>query len=113
VLRRELHLTPQEFNRKYRRSPILRAKRRGFLRNLAVALGNQADSTAIPDLETVLAEEPEPLVRAHVAWALGRMPSARAHLSLDKALRTEPDAAVRQEIQAALDQTPPPKEKTE
>jgi len=107
ILRREIHLTPQDFNRKFRRSPILRAKRRGYLRSLAVALGNQADPAAIPDLEIVVASEPEPLVRAHAAWALGRMRSTRARRALDQALHNEPDPAVRSEIQAALDETTP------
>jgi epoxyqueuosine reductase len=51
VLRRELLLTPQEFNRKFHHSPVLRAKRRGYLRNVAVALGNLQDSSAVPALE--------------------------------------------------------------
>jgi epoxyqueuosine reductase len=36
----ELTLSPQDFNRKFRRTPIKRAKRRGYLRNVAVAIAN-------------------------------------------------------------------------
>ena len=102
MLRSELRLTPQEFNRKFRGSPLLRAKRRGYLRNVAVAIGNQANPDTIPDLAKTLTGEPEPLVRAHVAWALGRMRHRRARQALEQALTVEPDSTVRAEILAAL-----------
>ncbi len=53
-------------------SPIRRAGYPGWLRNLAVALGNAPPSdTAVAALEG-RAADPSPLVREHVAWALGR-----------------------------------------
>lgn len=63
-----LALTPQTFNRGFKRSPIQRAKRRGLLRNAAVALGNIGDERALPVLENAL-NDPEPLVREHAQWA--------------------------------------------
>ena len=102
ILRRALRLTPQEFNQQFKGSPILRAKRRGYLRNAAVALGNAQDTAAIPDLAQTLAEEPESLVRAHAAWALGRMKHVRARQALDKALAQETDPAVREEVWQAV-----------
>ena len=36
---RELKLTPEAFNRKFKGSPVKRAKRRGYLRNVAIAPG--------------------------------------------------------------------------
>ena len=44
----ELALTPETFNTKFRRSPVKRAKRRGYLRNVAVALGNAHSPAAVP-----------------------------------------------------------------
>jgi epoxyqueuosine reductase len=102
ILRTELHLTAQDFNQKFRRSPVQRAKRRGYLRNVAVALGNQADPATIPDLAMTLQNEPEPLVRAHAAWALGCFHSSSARQALDRALSQDPEASVRAEIRAAL-----------
>ena len=64
-----LSLTPQEFNRMFKDRPIQRARRRGYLRNVAVALGNAATPDAIPALEKAL-QDHEPLVREHAAWAL-------------------------------------------
>lgn len=104
VLRREITLSPQQFNQKFRHSPVLRAKRRGYLRNIAVALGNQQDTAALPDLSSVLENEHEPLVRGHAAWALGRMHTPRAVQALEKALQREPEPGVASEIRSALDQ---------
>ena len=49
-LREEVYLTPEAFNQKFMHSPILRAKRRGYLRNIAVVLGNSADPHNLPAL---------------------------------------------------------------
>ncbi len=68
----ELLLTPQEFNKKFKNNPVKRAKRRGYLRNVAVALGNAGDPAAIPALEKAL-DDIEPLVREHVKWALDKI----------------------------------------
>jgi epoxyqueuosine reductase len=69
-----LELTEENFQRRFARSPILRAKRRGLLRNVCVALGNARDPRAVPALRRAL-EDAEPLVREHAAWALERMGS--------------------------------------
>ncbi len=66
---KELALTPQEFNKKFKNNPVKRAKRRGYLRNVAVALGNAGSPEAIPVLEKAK-DDIEPLVRAHAEWAL-------------------------------------------
>ena len=66
----ELSLTEEQFREKFKGSPVWRAKRRGYLRNVAVALGNQGDAGAIPALERALEEDAESLVRGHAAWAV-------------------------------------------
>jgi epoxyqueuosine reductase len=65
----ELVLSPREFNQRFKRSPVKRAKRRGYLRNVAVALGNSGDLHALPVLQNALNDE-EPLVREHARWAI-------------------------------------------
>ena len=72
ILRDELALTPQEFNRKFKGSPVKRTKRRGYLRNVAIALGNVGTPADLPALEQAL-RDPEPLVREHAAWAIERI----------------------------------------
>ncbi len=72
----ELELSPAEFNRKFKHSPVRRAKRRGYLRNVAVALGNTGTPRDIPALEKAL-DDPEPLVREHAAWAIEQIKQRR------------------------------------
>ncbi len=103
ILSEELRLTPQEFNRKFKGSAVKRTKRRGYLRNAAVALGNSGNTSkeSIEALITALHDH-EPLVRAHAAWALGRLGKAEARRALQAALASEENAEVRQEIRRAL-----------
>jgi epoxyqueuosine reductase len=67
-----MRLDEAAFRARFKGTPILRAKRRGLLRNVAVALGNWGSSEALPVLEQAL-DEPEPLVREHAAWAIERI----------------------------------------
>ncbi len=60
------------FRERFHRSPVKRARRRGLLRNVAVALGNSGDPSRRPILET-LARDEDPLVREHALWALRRL----------------------------------------
>jgi len=98
-----LSLTEEQFRSRFRGSPILRAKRRGFLRNVAVALGNLKSREAVPALITAL-EDHEPLVRQHVAWALGRIATPESLDALRRRLEVESDAEVREEIEEAIKQ---------
>ena len=96
-----LRLSEGEFRVRFRGSPVTRAKRRGLLRNVAVALGNLRDLRALPALEAAL-HDAEPLIRGHAAWALGRIGGGRARHTLRDALRTECDPDVQEEMTAAL-----------
>ena len=101
-LSQELSLTPQEFNLRFKGSPVKRARRRGYLRNVAVALGNLGNESAVPALAQALLKDPEPLVRSHAAWALGCIGWETARQALAEAARTETNAEVQSEIYAAL-----------
>jgi len=96
-----LSLSDEEFRAKFRGSPIKRTKRRGLLRNVAVALGNLQDPRAIPALILALRDS-EPLIRGHAAWALGRIGGVGARQALHVALASERDPEVCDEISAAL-----------
>jgi len=96
-----LSLDDDGFRRRFRGSPVRRAKRRGLLRNAAVALGNTGGPDAVPALAAAL-RDPEPLVRGHAAWALGRIGGGAAIKALEEALATEEDPDARQEITEAL-----------
>jgi epoxyqueuosine reductase len=96
-----LSLDDAGFRRRFRGSPVLRAKRRGFLRNVAVALGNIKSREAIPALVHAL-DDGEPLVRGHAAWALGQIGFPEALEGLRCRLQVENDAEVRSEITDAI-----------
>ena len=96
-----LSMTQEDFSTRFKGSPIKRAKRRGLLRNVAVALGNRGDRDAVPALAAAL-HDPEPLVRAHVAWALGRLGGDEAHEALSRAHETETDPMAQEELMLAL-----------
>jgi epoxyqueuosine reductase len=99
----ELRLTPEGFNQKFKGSPVKRAKRRGYLRSVAVALGNSGNQQAIPSMTHILESETEPLIRGHAAWALGRIGGRDARLALHAAAGQEKDETVQNEIFRAID----------
>ncbi len=98
-------LKQEAFNRRFRRSPIRRAKRRGMLRNVCVALGNWGEPVVVDALSLALAD-PEPLVRIHAASALGEVLRRHGHEQAKRVLSTtndrEPVENVRIEIRQAL-----------
>jgi epoxyqueuosine reductase len=94
-------MTQEEFSARFKGSPLKRAKRRGLLRNVAVALGNWGAPEAVSALAVEL-NDGEPLVRGHAAWALGRVGTEAARQALRGREEVEEDAWVREEIGAAL-----------
>jgi epoxyqueuosine reductase len=72
TLRDFLALDDDGFRALFRKSPIKRIKRRGFLRNVCVALGNTGSSDDLPALERAT-EDPEPLIAEHAHWAVMRI----------------------------------------
>jgi epoxyqueuosine reductase len=64
----DLTLSAVEFNQRFKQSPIKRAKRRGYLRNLTVAIGNNGNASDLPLLEQAIQDE-ESLISRHARWA--------------------------------------------
>src|SRR5438046_1493677 len=69
ALRDYLALNETEFRNLFRKSPIKRIKRRGFLRNVCVAIGNVGASEDLPALQRA-ALDSEPLIAEHAVWAI-------------------------------------------
>ncbi len=102
-LRELLALDEAAFRTLFKGTPVLRAKRRGLVRNACVAAGNSGDESMIPNLLPLL-RAAEPLVRGHAAWALGRFGGLTAAGALREALAVETDTTVREEIELALEE---------
>ena len=69
-----LSLDEKQFKSRFAGSPVLRTKRRGFLRNVCVALGNTGDESVLPHLEKAT-NDPEPLIAEHARWAVSEIES--------------------------------------
>ncbi len=70
-----LRLDRTAFNARYKGTPLVRAKRRGLLRNACVAAANWGNAEVLPALESLLWDE-EPLVREYAGWAVAQLISA-------------------------------------
>ncbi len=110
TLERFLTLDAVTFLELFATSPIRRADRAGFVRNVCVAMGNRAESRYAQPLERSLASDPDALVRGHAAWALGRVAATlparaperrRAFDALSAAARADADEWVREEARLA------------
>lgn len=74
---RLLDLDDEAFRRRFRHTPLWRAKRRGILRNAAIVLGNQRAEVAIAALTRGLTDS-EAIVREACQWALARIDETKA-----------------------------------
>ncbi len=73
-----LLMDEETFRQKFKGSPIKRAKRRGLLRNVAVALSASSEPDAEHALELAAANDVEPLIREHSSWALQQILARKA-----------------------------------
>lgn len=64
-----LTLDDAGFKQRFADTPMLRAKRRGLLRNACVVLGNIGTPETLPHLAKA-AGDPEPLIAEHARWAI-------------------------------------------
>ena len=69
-----LALDEAGFRKRFAGTPMLRAKRKGLLRNVCVALGNIGDPSVIPALQRA-SKDAEPLIAEHASWAIEQINS--------------------------------------
>ena len=93
-----IQINQEMFSQRFKGSPIKRIKRRGLLRNVAIALGNSGNQQAIPILINVL-DDAEPLIRAHVVWALGELAGAEILPVIHEKLKNEREVIVLEELE--------------
>src|SRR6185437_7192595 len=69
-------LTEPEFRTRFRGTALSRMKYTGFLRNIAVAMGNSGEEQFRDPLARMAASE-DSIVAEHARWALGRLDALR------------------------------------
>ncbi|MGO9260111.1 MAG: tRNA epoxyqueuosine(34) reductase QueG [Bryobacteraceae bacterium] len=72
-LDRMAELSEADFRKLFGGTPVTRARHSGFLRNVAIAMGNQRRPEYRPALERLAASQ-DPLVAEHAQWALEQLP---------------------------------------
>ena len=65
-------IAEEEFRNMFRGTPVTRARYAGFLRNVAIAMGNRGGERCRPALEKLAASR-DALVAEHANWALGQL----------------------------------------
>jgi epoxyqueuosine reductase len=71
-LERMAGLSESEFRELFRGTPVTRARYSGFLRNVAVAMGNSGNRGLLAPLEK-LARSGDPVVAGHALWAIDKL----------------------------------------
>jgi epoxyqueuosine reductase len=70
-------LDEEAFRETFRRSPVKRAKWRGFMRNVLVAIGNSGVGEYMPSVAKFL-QHPDELLREHARWAYEKLQTTLA-----------------------------------
>ncbi len=96
-------LDEEAFRESFAGSPVKRIKRRRFLRNVLIAIGNSRNERFVPSVIRLLGDD-EPLIRGAAVWALAQLDEDA--FEDQKALRrdAEQDGEVRAEWELALDE---------
>jgi epoxyqueuosine reductase len=97
-------LDDETFRKRFRKTPLWRARRRGILRNAAIVLGNQRHASGLVPLAKGLVDS-DPLVRGACVWAIGEIGGDDALAVLRGQAKAEPDATVLAELRTALEKT--------
>ena len=95
-----LALDDSAFRARFAGTPIKRAGRDGFIRNVLIACGNSGDESLVSQI-TPLLHDKAPVVRGMAVWALGRLLPGEAFLHLkQRHEELETDKMVKREWQA-------------
>ena len=63
----------EEFAERFAGTPLMRAKRRGLLRNACIVAGNSGDKSLIPYLKKLVKREDDEMLKEHADWAIGQL----------------------------------------
>jgi len=96
-----LGLEQEEFSSIFKNSPIKRAKRKGIIRNVLVAIGNSGSSEYV-DLVYNLLDDIDPMIRSHAVWTLWKIQGQQCLTALKSMLKSETDENVLSELNKIL-----------
>lgn len=102
LLRPILKMGNREFKMKFGGSAAAWRGRKPIQRNALIGIGNFKDKASVPDVASVLRDDPRYELRATAAWALGRIGGDEAKLNLEGARQTEQEPEVIAAIERAL-----------
>jgi epoxyqueuosine reductase len=94
-------LDQEQFSAMFKNSPIKRSKRKGFIRNILVAIGNSGKHRFEQPVIELLRDE-EPLIRIHAVWALHKISGPKYRDLLKSMLEKEHDEGVLEELKLVL-----------
>lgn len=94
-------LDQKQFSGLFKDSPIKRSKRKGFIRNVLVAIGNSGDQ-AFEGQVFKLLDDNEPLIRKHAVWALSKISGMKHKNIFKKMVDSEADPDVLEELKLVL-----------
>jgi epoxyqueuosine reductase len=97
-LKEFLTLQEEDFSKLFAGSAVLRAKWKGFMRNVLVAVGNSREVSLAPSVREKLTAV-EPLVRGHAVWAYHRLLGEESVPVLQQLKLYERDPFVLEEIE--------------
>jgi len=93
-------LSVEDFRRRFRGSPISRAKYSGLLRNVAIAMGNSGRDEYVPMLDE-MAASPDGVVAEHARWAIEQICRGKVGTPRRSVLPDQPSGAPKSEAPAS------------
>ena len=102
ALKPMLRMSNREFKEKFGHVSGFWRGKKPLQRNAIIALAHYKDETAVEELETVMKEDPRPVIRGTAAWALGKIGTEYAIAAIKEALEFETDDRVRFEMEKGL-----------
>ncbi|CAI8875394.1 Epoxyqueuosine reductase [Brevibacillus sp. IT-7CA2] len=97
-----LQMSNKEFKEKFGQSSSSWRGKKPIQRNAILALAHFKDRTAVPHLESLLFEDPRPVIRGTAAWALGKIGGEQAQEALITAKAKEASPEVVEEIEKGM-----------
>ncbi|MGE8079731.1 tRNA epoxyqueuosine(34) reductase QueG [Peribacillus loiseleuriae] len=102
LLKPLLTISNREFKEKYGQASGSWRGKKPIQRNAILALAHFKDETALPELISVMKEDPRPVIRGTAAWAIGKIGGDDSVSVLKEARERETDEEVLAEIEKGL-----------